>query len=718
MAIDYIKDEVENRSERITSAKIKAGLGSTIEKVRKRDGRVESFDHEKIAKSIFKSAVAVGGRDEHLAKRLADEVVMILEAKHTEGLVTIEDIGNTVEKVLIENGHARTAKAYILYRKQREEMAKLKSTSIEVERIVDDYFGKRDWRVVENANVEYSLSGLEHHISTEMVANYVLARVYPLEISDAHTHGDFHIHDLGRGVAGYCAGWSLQKLLTEGFNGVPNKVSSKAPRHLDTALLQMVNFMGTLTNEWAGAMAFNSVDTLLAPYVRRDGLDYKGVKQAIQTFIFNLNITTRFGGQSPFTNVTLDLTVPKDLADKPSVIGGEPSEPYGEFQDEVEMINRAFIEVMSAGDSNGRPMTFPIPTYNLTPDFEWDNGVSDILFKMTARYGLPYFSNFINSDLKPSDVRSMCCRLRLDLRELSNKMSGGLFGAGDATGSMGVVTINLPRIGYLAKDEDRFFERLGWVMELAKRSLEIKRNMVEKNLQNGLLPFSKRYLGTLNNHFSTIGLIGMHEAILNLLGFGLDTEEGRKLGVKALEFMRERISEYQEETSNLYNLEATPAEGTSYRLARIDKQKYPDIKTAGERVPYYTNSTQLPVDHGLSLAEALRHQGDLQTLYTGGTVFHIFLGEAYPSPDGCKNLLRKITNTSRMPYFTITPTFSVCPDHGYVSGEHFKCPHCGKSAEVYSRIVGYFRPVQNWNPGKTEEFRQRSTYEKRLTTLV
>jgi ribonucleoside-triphosphate reductase len=543
-----------------------------------------------------------------------------------------------------------------------------------------------------------------------VIANYTLSKLYPMEVADAHSNGDFHIHDLGRGICGYCAGWSLQQLLAEGFNGVPNRIGSNPPKHLTTALLQMVNFMGTLSNEWAGAMAFNSIDTLLAPFVWADGLDYGQVKQAIQEFVFNLNVTSRFGGQCPFTNVTLDLNVPEDLADKPAIVGGKPLDrAYGDFTEEMDMINRAFIEVLSEGDMSGRPFTFPIPTYSITKDFEWDSPFSDLLFDATAKYGQPYFQNFVNSDLRPSDVRSMCCRLRLDLRELRNKMSGGLFGAGDSTGSMGVVTINMPRLGYLSKDEDEFFERLDQIMELAKRSLEIKREIVEKNMNNGLLPFTKRYLGNLNQHFSTIGLVGMNEALLNLFDQDITTEQGKEFAIRVLKHMRQRLVEFQEETGHLYNLEATPAEGTSYRLALIDKRKYPDIITAGERVPYYTNSSQLPVNSGLDLVEALRHQEDLQTLYTGGTVFHTWLGERIQG-SAAKLLLQRMTHNTRLPYFTLTPTFSICPDHSYYPGEHKTCPHCGKPTEVYSRVVGYLRPVANWSDGKREEFRQRKYF--------
>jgi ribonucleoside-triphosphate reductase len=682
-----------------------------IKKVRKRNGSVVDFGQERITNAIFSAAVEVGGRDRKIAERLSNEVVRILEEKYVGKVPSVEGIQDTVEKVLIERGHAKTAKAYILYRKQHEELRKIKSTFLEVERVVDDYLGQSDWRVRENSNVGYSLSGLLLHIGGSVIANYTLDNVYPMEVADAHTSGDLHIHDLGMGITGYCAGWSLSQLLSEGFNGVPSKVASKPPAHLDTALLQMANFIGSLQNEWAGAQAFNSVDTLLAPFVRKDGLSYKQVKQAMQTFVFNLNIASRWGGQTPFTNITLDLTVPEDLAGQSAIVGGKPGEKtYAEYTSEMDMINRALMEVMSEGDMNGRPFTFPIPTYSLTKDFDWDNGISSALFEMTAKYGLPYFQNFINSDLKPSDVRSMCCHLRLDLAKLRKNVTAGLFGSGDSTGSVGVVTINMPRLGYLSKDEAEFFEKLEYAMELARISLETKRGMVSKNMANGLLPFSKRYLGTLKNHFSTIGLVGMNEACLNLFGHNIAAEDGKKFAAETLRFMLKRIQHFQEETGNIYNLEATPAEGVCYRLAKIDKRKYPEIIAAGNGAPYYTNSTCLPVNSGLDLIEALGHQEELQTLYTGGTVFHILLGESLEDEENCRSLVRKVASNTRLPYFTVTPTYSICDGHGFIPGEYPRCPSCGKETEVYSRVVGYFRPVRNWNLGKQEEFKQRIEY--------
>ena len=681
-----------------------------LEKVRKRDGRIVDFDQERITNAINKAFLAKGYSPDTaklLSKSLSDKVVEKLEKRFEDEIPGIEDIQDLVEATLIEENFSKVAKAYIIYRKQREDVRKLKETMLEVDKVMDGYLERIDWRVNENSNSDYSLSGLLMHAAGSVVANYVLTKVYPKEIADAHRNGDFHIHDLSMGIAGYCAGWSLKQLLMEGFNGVEGKVASKPPKHLETALGQMVNFLGTLQNEWAGAMAFSSFDTYLAPFVRVDNLDYRQVKQAIQQFVFSLNVASRWGGQTPFTNITLDWVVPEDMRDEPAIVGGKLMDfTYGELQKEMDLINKAFIEVMMEGDANGRPFTFPIPTYNITKDFDWDSENSNLLFEMTAKYGLPYFQNFINSDLNPGDVRSMCCRLQLNLKELRAK-TGGLFGSGECTGSIGVVTLNMPRIGYLSKTKEEFFERVAKLMELAKESLEIKRKVVNRNMENGLLPYTKRYLGTLDNHFSTIGLVGMNEALLNFMGKDIGTEEGRKFAVEVLKFMREKLKEFQEETGHIYNLEATPAEGTSYRLARIDKEKYPDIITAGEDEPYYTNSTQLPVGYTDDIFEALDLQDELQTLYTGGTVLHGFLGEELDNPESCKLLVRRIAENYRLPYYTITPTFSICKTHGYIPGEHFTCPKCGEPTEVYSRVVGYFRPVQNWNKGKKEEFKQR-----------
>lgn len=686
-----------------------------ISQIGKRDGRIVDFDKEKITKAIWAAAQAVGGRDGKLAERLSNRVLSLLEEKFPEETPSVEDVQDLVEKVLIEEGHARTAKAYILYRKQHESLRRIKTTFVEVEKIVSGYLSQIDWRVRENSNIGYSMSGLMLHVAGSVITDYTLDKIYSMEIADAHRNGDIHLHDLYFGITGYCAGWSLSQLLYEGFNGVPGTIESKPAKHLDTALLQMVNFIGTLQNEWAGAQAFNSVDTYLAPYVRKDKLDYKEVKQAMQKFIFNMNISSRWGGQSPFINLTFDWTVPRDLAHKPVTWAGKLlEETYSEYQKEMDLINRAFIEVLIEGDMRGRPFTFPIPTYNLTRDFNWENGNAQLLFDMTAKYGLPYFSNFINSDLNPSDVRSMCCRLRLDLRQLDRNVTGGLFGSGDSTGSVGVVSINMPRIAYLSRDKDEFLQRLAYLMGLAKSSLETKREIVEKNMQGGLLPYTKRYLGTLKNHFSTIGPIGMNEACLNLLGEDIASKEGRSLAIETLEFMKTKLSDFQEETSHIYNLEAVPAEGTSYRLARMDKSKYPDIITAGKEVPYYTNSTLLPVNRTEDVIEALEHQEELQTLYTGGTVFHVFLGERMFSGEAAKRLLKKIAYNSKIPYITITPTYSICPDHGYLIGEYSKCPTCSQVCDVYSRVVGYFRPVRNWNEGKQEEFKQRLEYKEKI----
>ncbi len=699
--------------------------------VRKRDGRLEPFDQNRITNAIWKAAKAVGGRDKELAKRLSDEVVRELEKRFGEdGVPTVEEIQDMVEKVLIENGHARTAKAYILYRKQHQDIREL-AVLLSSAELVDRYLELEDWRVRENSNMSYSLQGLNNHLSSTVIAKYWVTRIYPPNIGDAHYSGDFHIHDLG--VLGpYCVGWDLSDLLMMGFGGVPGKIESKPPRHFRTALGQVVNFFYTLQGEAAGAQAFSNFDTYLAPFIYYDGLDEKEVKQALQEFFFNINIPTRVGFQTPFTNVTLDLNVPEFMRDEPVIYGGKvQDETYGDMQDELDLFNEAFAEVMGEGDAKGRVFTFPIPTYNITHDFNWDSPVSQKVFEVTAKYGTPYFSNFINSDMKPEDVRSMCCRLRIDNREL-RKRGGGFFGANPLTGSIGVVTINLPRIGYLQKDEDGFFERLGELMELAKDSLEIKRKVLERFTEKGLYPYSRHYLRMIKesygkywkNHFSTIGLVGMNEAILNLFGYSIATREGLKFAVKVLKFMRRKLIEFQEETGNLYNLEATPAESTSYRLARIDKKKYPDIIVANERYlskgvePFYTNSTQLPVDYTGDLFEALEHQDQLQTLYTGGTVFHIYLGERLYSWESAAELVRKVATNFRLPYFTLTPTFSICPTHGYLSGEYKVCPTCGAKCEVYSRVVGYLRPVDQWNDGKQAEFSLRKTFDESIAQVV
>jgi len=688
-------------------------MRSDIKKIRKRDGRIVPFEKEKITNAIFKAAQAVGGHDRKLAEELAGKVVAILEKvkkKFPGQIPTVEDVQDTVEKVLIEEGHARTAKAYILYREKHKELRDAKKLLLDSQAVVRDYMAKEDWEVYSNANVVYSIGGLLWHGIGTVMTYYGLNTLYPKEIANVHIDGDLHLHNLSMSLCGYCAGWSLRQLLHEGFNGVPAKVECAPPKHLRTAVGQMINFIGTLQNEWAGAQAFNSFDTYLAPFVKANKLSYKEVKQAIQEFVFNMNVASRWGSQTPFTNITLDLVCPPDLRDQKVTVGGKLlRETYSDFAEEAEMINKAFIEVMIEGDAKGRVFTFPIPTYNITRDFKWDNELTDALFEMTSKYGLPYFQNFVKSDLKPSDVRAMCCRLRLNLKELMIN-TGGRFGSGESTGSIGVVTMNMPRIGYLAKDENDFLERLERLMYLAKQSLEIKRKVVEKNMEKNLLPYTRRYLGNLKRHFSTIGLIGMNEACLNFLNKGIASKEGQTFAIKVLKFMRKKLLEYQKETGNIYNLEATPGEGASYRLARLDKQKYPGIKTAGIREPYYTNSTQLPVDFTDDVFAALKHQEPLQKLYTGGTVFHTFLGESLTSGKECKLFVKKIAENFTLPYFTITPTFSICPEHGYLKGAQEKCPKCNKTTEVYSRVVGYLRPVANWNWGKQEEFKQRKTF--------
>ncbi len=696
--------------------------------VRKRDGRLDPFDSERITNAIWKAAKAIGGRDRELAKKLSDEVVAQLEKRFgEEGVPTVEEIQDLVEKTLIENGHARTAKAYILYRKQHQDMREL-AALLGSSDLVDQYLEVEDWRVRENSNMSYSLQGLNNYLSSTVIAKYWITRIYPPRIADAHHSGDLHIHDLG--VLGpYCVGWDLRELLLSGFGGVSGKVESIPARHFRTALGQVVNFFYTLQGEAAGAQAFSNFDSYLAPFIHYDRLSLKEVKQALQEFLFNINVPTRVGFQTPFTNVTLDLVIPEFMKDEPVLFAGRVmDETYGDMQEEMDIFNTAFAEMMIEGDAKGRVFTFPIPTYNVTKDFSWESPVVQKVFEATAKYGVPYFSNFVNSDMKPEDVRSMCCRLRIDNREL-RKRGGGFFGANPLTGSIGVATINLPRIGYLAKDEDGFFERLGELMEVAKDSLEIKRKGLEQFTEGGLYPYSRHYLRVIKesfgkywkNHFSTIGLIGMNEAVLNLFGCSIATSEGLEFAMRVLRVMRSKLADFQEETGSIYNLEATPAEGTSYRLARIDKRKYPDIIVANERrvakgaEPFYTNSSQLPVDYGGDLFEALEHQDRLQTLYTGGTVFHIYLGEKLYSWRAAAEIVKKVAWNAHLPYFTLTPTFSICPTHGYLSGEHRRCPICGAKCEVYSRVVGYLRPVDQWNDGKQAEFSMRRTFDKSVT---
>jgi anaerobic ribonucleoside-triphosphate reductase len=699
--------------------------------VRKRDGRLTEFDSDRITKAIWKAAKAVGGRNRSIANQLGKQVVAELEKRFgDEGVPTVEEIQDLVEKTLIENGHARTAKAYILYRKQHQDLRELAAILSSAD-LVDQYLEVEDWRVHENSNMSYSLQGLNNYLSSTVIAKYWISRIYPSQIGDAHFSGEIHIHDLG--VLGpYCVGWDLSHLLFSGFGGVAGKIESTPPKHFRTALGQIVNFFYTLQGEAAGAQAFSNFDTYLAPFIRYDGLDERGVKQALQEFFFNINIPTRVGFQTPFTNVTLDINVPTFMKDEPVMVGGKIlNDTYGDMQKEMGMFNNAFAEVMSEGDAKGRVFSFPIPTYNLTPDFQWETPVAKKIFETTAKYGVPYFSNFLNSDMKPEDVRSMCCRLRIDNREL-RKRGGGFFGANPLTGSIGVVTINLPRIGYLQKDEDAFFERLGELMELAKSSLEIKRKLLEQFTENALYPYSQHYLRSIKaafgkywkNHFSTIGLIGMNEAILNLFGQDITTREGLDFAVKVLNFMRNKLLEFQEETGSIFNLEATPAEGTAYRLARLDKKKYPEIIVANEKSlsegnkPFYTNSSQLPVDYTGDLFEALEHQDRLQTLYTGGTVFHIFLGERLFSWKATADLIKRVALNSHLPYFTLTPTFSICQTHGYITGEHRQCPFCGAKCEIYSRVVGYLRPVDQWNDGKQTEFKLRKTFDESVVLVA
>jgi anaerobic ribonucleoside-triphosphate reductase len=683
-----------------------------VEKIRKRDGRIVPFEEEKITNAIWKAAQAVGGSDRGISELLAKQVVKLLNVKFSNGKVpTVEDAQDIVEKTLVETGHYKTAKAYILYREEHKKLRDVKSLLLNVGDVIDGYISEKEWRVKENANVGFSFSGLMWHGIGTIIAYYALNTVYPKEITKAHIEGDYHLHNLSMSLCGYCAGWSLRQLLMEGFNGVPGKIDAKPAKHLRSAVAQMVNFIGVLQNEWAGAQAFSSFDTYLAPFVRADKLDYHDVKQCIQEYIYGMNITSRWGGQTPFSNITLDWTVPEDIKNDPVIIGGKINGgTYGDYQEEMNTINKAFIEVMTEGDMRGNVFTWPIPTYNITKDMDWNNENLDGLFNMTAKYGLPYFQNFVNSDLKPSDVRAMCCRLQLNLNDLRHK-TGGLFGFGESTGSIGVVTINMPKIGFNSKEEGTFFEKLDRLMYLSKNSLEIKRKLVDRMINMGMLPFSKRYLGNFDHHFSTIGLIGMNEACQNFLGQDIASEDGRLFSIKVLDFMRDRLKEYQEETGHIYNLEATPGEGTSYRLAKIDKAANPRIIASGEKIPYYTNSTHLPVNYTDDVFAALKHQEELQRKYTGGTVFHTFLGESPDSSEAVRALVKKMASGFAIPYFTITPTFSVCKNHGYIKGEHFNCPTCNANAEVYSRVVGYIRPVQAWNEGKREEFKQRLEYK-------
>ncbi|MBO4861180.1 MAG: ribonucleoside triphosphate reductase [Clostridia bacterium] len=682
----------------------------------KRDGKVVDFDISKIAHAIKMAFDAQQKQyNDDVIDFLALKVTSDFQNKVKDEKITVEDIQDSVESVLIKSDYADVAKAYILYRKQREKIRNLKSTFLDYKKLVDDYVGSLDWRVKENSTVTYSVGGLILSNSGAITANYWLSEIYDQEIANAHSDGDIHLHDLSM-LTGYCAGWSLKQLIQEGLGGVTGKITSSPASHLATLCNQMVNFLGIMQNEWAGAQAFSSFDTYLAPFVKADNLSYDQVKKAIESFVYGVNTPSRWGTQAPFSNITLDWTVPNDLAELNCIVGGkEMPFRYKDCKKEMDMVNKAFIEIMIEGDANGRGFQYPIPTYSITKDFDWSETENNrLLFEMTSKYGTPYFSNYVNSDMQPSDVRSMCCRLRLDLRELRKK-SGGFFGSGESTGSIGVVTINMPRIAYLSKTPEEFYKRLDHLMDVSARSLKVKRNVITKLLDNGLYPYTKRYLGTFANHFSTIGLVGMNEAGLNAcwLRKDLTHKETQEFTKDVLNHMRERLSDYQEQYGDLYNLEATPAESTSYRLAKHDVEKYPDIITASENsgAPYYTNSSHLPVGYTDDIFTALDIQDELQTLYTSGTVFHAFLGEKLPDWRSAANLVRKIAENYRLPYYTLSPTYSVCKNHGYKVGEVYTCPDCGESTEVYSRITGYYRPIQNWNTGKTQEFKQRKEYD-------
>lgn len=694
-----------------------------FEKIKKRDGRVADFDSSKISDAISKAGQATGEFDDREAKKLTLKVMTLARDLRLGSCPDVEEIQDIVERVLLDSPFYKTAKSYIIYREQHNQIRKI--TIREHVELMDSYIRKMDWKVKENSNMSYSLQGLNNYISSDITAEYWLNCIYPPEVRNAHNRGDLHIHDLSL-LSVYCVGWDLQDLLMEGFKGVAGKVESSPPRHFRTALGQMVNFFYTLQGEAAGAQAMSNFDTLLAPFVREDKLGYKEVKQALQEFVFNINIPTRVGFQTPFTNITMDLNVPSTLKDSPVIIGGEYREntTYGMFQDEMDTINRAFAEVMMEGDAKGRVFTFPIPTYNITEDFNWDNPNLESIWKMTGKYGIPYFSNFINSGMSPDDARSMCCRLRLDNRALQ-KRGGGLFGANPLTGSIGVVTINMPRIGYLADSEADFLKRLDDLIKIAADSLVIKRKVLEKFTTGNLYPYSKFYLRKIKessdcywrNHFSTIGILGMHEACINFIGEGIASEKGLAFSVKVMDHIRRQMEKIQEQTDEMFNLEATPGEGTTYRFAIMDKQRYPDIICANEneyregKDPFYTNSTHLPVNYTDDLFEALELQDQLQTRYTGGTVLHLFLGEQISDSEIVKNMVKKVAMNYRLPYFTITPTFSVCPSHGYISGEEAVCTKCGAETEVYSRVVGYLRPVKQWNKGKQTEFCMRKNFK-------
>ncbi|TKG96449.1 ribonucleoside triphosphate reductase [Puteibacter caeruleilacunae] len=703
-------------------------INGNVRTVQKRDGRVVPFEEEKITFAIFKALRATGEPN----RGLAEEITNVVTAKLSSEQPSVEEIQDAVEQELMEKKLFKAAKAYIIYRKQHEGIRNVKELFSNVG-LIDDYINNNDWRIKESANSTYSLQGMNQHVSTIISSQYWLNQIYPSEIGNAHKEGKIHIHDLGF-VSVYCVGWDLQELISVGFRGVAGKVESKPANHFRTLLGQIVNFFYTMQGEAAGAQAFSNFDTYVAPFIRHDNLNYAEVKQALQEFMFNMNIPTRVGFQTPFTNITLDLVVPQNMKDQAVIIGGQMQETtYGDYQHEMDIFNRAFAEVMTDGDANGRIFSFPIPTYNITKDFDWQNESRQPIWDMTAKYGIPYFSNFVNSDMSPDDVRSMCCRLRLDTTELKSR-GGGLFGANPLTGSVGVVTVNLPRVAYESKSEEELFQRIEKLMQLAKESLEIKRKTIEQLTENGLYPYSKFYLRNIrkmngaywDNHFSTIGLVGMNECLLNFMGTDITSAEGNAFAVRIMDFMRDTLQKFQEETGHIYNLEATPAEGTTFRLAQIDKSQYPDIIVANEKqvrsqqaAPYYTNSSQLPVGHTDDIFEALELQDNLQTKYTGGTVFHTFVGENQLPAESVKKLVKMVCNNFKLPYFTLSPTFSVCPEHGYIYGEHHECPKCAEvgkvsNCEVYSRIVGYLRPVDQWNNGKAAEFTDRKLFDKEI----
>jgi ribonucleoside-triphosphate reductase len=691
--------------------------------IQKRNGQIVIFEAEKITNAIFKAGKVTGEFDRKRAEKLTLKALSMVEHTITKEVPTVEEIQDIVEEVLLQSAFKKTAKAYIIYRDQHAKIREIVNNA-EID-LIDKYLERLDWQVKENSNMAFSLQGLNNYIASEVSKIYWLNKIYPPEIKMAHANGDFHIHDLGL-LSVYCVGWDLKDLLLTGFKGAPGKVESAPAKHFRSLLGQIVNFFYTLQGEAAGAQAFSNFDTLLAPFIRYDKLDYQQVKQAMQEFIFNVNVPTRVGFQTPFTNITLDLVVPKAYVDHPVIIGGELQETtYSDYQEEMNILNKAFLEVMSEGDNKGRVFTFPIPTYNITPDFEWENSNLNYLWEATAKYGIPYFSNFINSELNPDDARSMCCRLRLDTRKLEAR-GGGLFGANPLTGSIGVVTINLPRIGFLAKDVKEFYEILENRMEQAKESLEIKRKVLERLTDNSLYPYTQFYLRDIKqhfneywkNHFSTIGIIGMNEAALNLFGKNIGTDEGHRFALEIMDFMRSKLIQFQEDTKNNYNLEATPAEGTSYRLAQLDKKQFSQIIVANEDAwqnekaePFYTNSTHLPVNFTDDIFETLDHQDEIQTKYTGGTVLHLYAGERITNSKSVKNLVSKICNHYHLPYFTFSPTFSICSVHGYLTGEHTNCPHCQKPCEIYSRVVGYLRPIQQWNDGKKAEYNMRKMYK-------